>query len=469
MNKTITLPFHQDIQIRLPDSLDLISTYVLQEQQDWFEDEIHFVRHLLRPGQKALDIGANYGLFSLSMARCVGSSGRVWSIEPASGTAALLKQSVALNGFDQVKVLQLALSDRLGTARLALNDNAELNELIRDANTQVPSEEVPLSTLDTLMDQHDWQGIDFVKMDAEGEEAAIVRGGRRFLEQNSPLVQFEVKAGTQINDSLIQVFEAIGYQVYRLIPGLHVLQALEPGQVLDSFQLNLFCCKPDRAEDLARRGLLLLPGQALPTQQARELAASFARSGQDRLHALPYGQALSAIWERSREAPGHARAVEALALHQLAHAPDQATGVRVAALNASLQILTDIANEQPQLMHHASLARVARELGERKRSNRALETAWHRIQQTREINLSLPFLTPVPESETVEPAGAVDLWSICSLLEGLERGLGYSSFFMGQESLERLEALRQLGLGSPQMQRRLDLMLRRHGLTQPAA
>ncbi len=37
-------------QIVVPDSLDLITPYVLQEQQDWFEDEIKFLRRLLQPG-----------------------------------------------------------------------------------------------------------------------------------------------------------------------------------------------------------------------------------------------------------------------------------------------------------------------------------------------------------------------------------------------------------------------------------
>ena len=72
----------------VPESLDLITPYVLLEQQDWFEEEIKFVRRLLRPGMQVIDIGANYGVYALSMARAVGTSGHVWAFEPASGTAA---------------------------------------------------------------------------------------------------------------------------------------------------------------------------------------------------------------------------------------------------------------------------------------------------------------------------------------------------------------------------------------------
>lgn len=469
MQTTITLPFDQDIQVVLPDSLDLISTYVLQEQQDWFEDEIRFVRKLLRPGQKVLDIGANYGLFSLSMAKCVGTSGRVWSVEPASTTAALLKQSMTLNAFSQVTVLQMALSDKVGTAHLSLNENAELNELVRDGSSQGPSEEVPLSTLDTLLQSHDWSNLDFVKMDAEGEETAIVHGGRRFFELNSPLVQFEVKASTQVNQGLIQVFEDIGYRCYRLVPGLNILQAHDQSQPLDTFQLNLFCCKPDRAALLAKAGHLLLADEPLPFELAHLQAQRSLQTSLDHLKALPYGQVLSPLWDRSNGEEGYAQTALALALHHVAHDPLQHAALRLAALKASQQALQTLVQAQPHLMHEASLARVARELGERRLANQALGDLWDRIQQTREINPSLPFLIPVPETEEISPAGTVELWIVCSVLEGLERGLSFSSFFTGQESLERLEAIRQFGFGSPQMSRRFDLMLKRHGLSRPSS
>lgn len=47
MTSTITLTLVDGVRIVVPDSLDLITPYVLQEQQDWFEDEIKFVRFLL--------------------------------------------------------------------------------------------------------------------------------------------------------------------------------------------------------------------------------------------------------------------------------------------------------------------------------------------------------------------------------------------------------------------------------------
>ena len=48
------------VTIALPDNLSVISTYVLLEQHDWFEDEIRFLRALIKPGMRALDVGADH-------------------------------------------------------------------------------------------------------------------------------------------------------------------------------------------------------------------------------------------------------------------------------------------------------------------------------------------------------------------------------------------------------------------------
>src|SRR5438105_44340 len=99
MPSNITLELVDGVRVVVPDSLEQITTYVLQEQRDWFEDEIRFLRRLIQPGQKAIDIGANVGVYALTLARLVGPTGRIWAFEPASATANLLAAGVAANNF----------------------------------------------------------------------------------------------------------------------------------------------------------------------------------------------------------------------------------------------------------------------------------------------------------------------------------------------------------------------------------
>lgn len=78
-----------------------------------------------------LPIGANYGLFTLSMAKVVGREGHVWAFEPASSTASYLERSIAENGLANVTLRKAGLSARAGVAELSLNANAELNGITR--------------------------------------------------------------------------------------------------------------------------------------------------------------------------------------------------------------------------------------------------------------------------------------------------------------------------------------------------
>lgn len=467
MQNKITLPLNGDIQVVLPDSLEQISTYVLQEQGDWFEDEIRFVRALMQPDQQAIDIGANYGMFTLSLAKAVGPNGRVWAIEPASNTAAFLRESVQLNGFEQVNIDQMALSDHVGTARLALNNCAELNELIRDESSSLPSEEVALSTLDHLMTQHSWSDIAFMKMDAEGEEVPIIRGGKEFFQRHSPLVQFELIAGHGINHQLVQTFEEIGYQCYRLIPGLGVIAPLQSLEAREPRQLNLFCCKPDRAATLAARGLLLQKQDMLDEATATTKLAAHLQSGryawQQQLTVMPYAQALAPAWQQRPIDEAATQTDDAIALYTLAMDGNISVAERYEALHRSLTLFQALVTRQPGALHAASLARVARDAGQSTLACNAVAGQIDRLNTQRQIDPSVPFLTPCAENQFLDPGAQVGNWIFCSLLEGLERYSGYSSFYSSsQEVLNRLASIRQLGFGSPEMLRRLELMVRRY-------
>ncbi len=204
MHSTVTLTMADGVKVVVPDSLDLITPYVLREQQDWFEDEIKFLRRLLQPGHKVVDIGANYGLYALSMAQTVGPSGQVWAFEPASATAALLRESIEANRFGYVTLEQCAMSETEGTAQLSMHSQSELNALIHDKESTQPTEAVRLVTLDGYADKCGWEDIDFIKIDAEGEEVNILKGGADYFTRHSPLVQFEITDGKHVHLDLVQ-------------------------------------------------------------------------------------------------------------------------------------------------------------------------------------------------------------------------------------------------------------------------
>ena len=248
----LQLRLDDGLTIAVPPTLLAITTYVLLEQQAWFEKEINFLRRFLKPGMTAIDIGANLGVYSLPLAGLVGPSGRVFSYEPGSEARTLLEHSRDLNRLRNLEVIGAALSDSAGEGHLAFAWSSELRAL----GSAGVGEPVRITTLDLEDATQVWSSPDFIKIDAEGEEERIIVGGRKFFATHSPLVMFEIKAGDKVNEQLRAIFPTIGYSLFRQLAGAPVLVPEDARQPLDGYELNLFAAKPDRVSALSQQGLL---------------------------------------------------------------------------------------------------------------------------------------------------------------------------------------------------------------------
>lgn len=171
-----------------------------------YEPELRqwLVSHLA-PGDNAIDIGANIGVHTLAMAQAVGPAGHVYAFEPFDEVRVRLLANVALNGFqDRVTVYGCAVCDRDGEARAAAptTDNRGLLELRADGETLIKTR-----ALDSLA----LPRAKVLKIDAQGAEGSIVRGGMRYLGAVRPLVAFEdVKA-----PDVAAALAGLGYTVRR--------------------------------------------------------------------------------------------------------------------------------------------------------------------------------------------------------------------------------------------------------------
>jgi FkbM family methyltransferase len=468
--RTRTLEIAGGVRVVVPYSLNLLTPYVLFEQQDWFEDEIGFVRRLLRPGQQAIDIGANYGVYTLTMAKIVGPTGAVWAFEPASSTVALLAQGISANEFSQVVVECSAISSVCGTARLALNDNAEFNSLVRDELPAVATETVPVVTLDDCLQRYNWNVIDFMKIDAEGEETNIIAGGRRFLAECSPLILYEVKAGLDFHLELVSEFARLGFESYRLIPGLDLLVPFDVDSEPDDYLLNLFCCKKDRAASLAEMGLLIDAATIKAGTDARRFE-SFYQSHRNeytwdrRLSTMPYGASLSSLWSKS--AGDSATVGDVLACYAISQDTSLDSFERLRGLEASFQLLKSLGKEIAQYLRFSTLTRVARDYGARTVAMKAIKHLLDSISLKRPIDASEPFLAPAKRFDTISPGARIDDWMLAASAEGFERLQSFSSFYTGDSGRSRLELIASLGFGSEEMGRRLLLLNTLFGTQSP--
>lgn len=159
-------------------------------------DEITFLSKYLKEGDRFLDIGSNFGYYTLIASNLVGTSGKVYAIEPATKTYNRLLRNVELNKAVNVIPIKLAVSEKKG--KLPMNVSRDgydaWNSLTKpDATGEFFVEEVETDTIDGLIENvDDISKIKMMKIDVEGWEVALLKGGENFFNKpNAPIFQIE--------------------------------------------------------------------------------------------------------------------------------------------------------------------------------------------------------------------------------------------------------------------------------------
>jgi FkbM family methyltransferase len=149
------------------------------------EAEMRFVERLLRPGMTVVDVGAHHGLYTLLAAKRVGRRGRVIACEPSERERARLGKHLRVNRCRNVEVESCALGNERGEAELYLVDgfrdwgNSLRPPAVAEATRSVS---VAVRKLDDVLAERGIERVDFIKLDAEGGELAVLEGARRLLQ-----------------------------------------------------------------------------------------------------------------------------------------------------------------------------------------------------------------------------------------------------------------------------------------------
>ncbi len=196
-----------------------------------YSDREHatLLNHFLKPGMTYVDVGAHLGQFTLMAAQRVGPSGHVHAFEATSDTYDLLAQSIALNGFTWVKANHTALFDHPCVVRLnvCIRGKGEFNSVskpLRPEDQVVGTEEVQAITLDDYCRQNQVEHVDLVKIDVNGPEREVIRGGREILGKPGKrmmVIEFldlDPTPGHITTAGLRQEIESLGYQLFNFDP-----------------------------------------------------------------------------------------------------------------------------------------------------------------------------------------------------------------------------------------------------------
>jgi FkbM family methyltransferase len=149
-------------------------------------------KRMVKPGSILIDVGANFGYYSLSLAAYLNRDCRVFAAEPHPVTRARLERNIALNSMENViSVIPFGLSDCPGTAYLTgcLPENTGSTYVSADSSKGTP---VRLITLDDMISTNELTKLDFLKIDVEGYEERLLRGGERTLRELRPTLLIEI-------------------------------------------------------------------------------------------------------------------------------------------------------------------------------------------------------------------------------------------------------------------------------------
>ena len=147
----------------------------------YLQDE--YRQELLKKGMNVVDIGANIGVYTVLAAEKVGENGKVVAIEPEPKNYKQLLENIKLNNFQNVIPKNIALTDHEGLEKLYLSSSFAGHSLVfhEDEDSYI---NIPVTTIDKLVDELNIKRIDIIKIDTEGAEMPILKGAEKTLKSN---------------------------------------------------------------------------------------------------------------------------------------------------------------------------------------------------------------------------------------------------------------------------------------------
>jgi FkbM family methyltransferase len=179
---------------------------------------VEVLRENVLPGHIAIEVGSNVGAHTLTLARLVGTHGRVYAFEPTGYALAKLRRNLSINP---------DLAERV-EIRPNLVTNHELATPIRDVrsswkldarNLRLEAVDAPAISLDAFVTEANLSTVDFLKIDVDGYDFKVLQGARGLLERFHPLVFVELceYALNRQGDSVRDIFALLIPMGYRAV------------------------------------------------------------------------------------------------------------------------------------------------------------------------------------------------------------------------------------------------------------
>jgi FkbM family methyltransferase len=156
-----------------------------------------FLKALDLTGKTIYDVGGHIGLMSMFFARKVGATGQIVTFEPNPQNRAAIDDHIQLNGFENIRVLQIGLGSKRETLQFVVTGSAlgtadpqRQSQYLKQKNAQ--TFEIDVDTMDNLITTENLPKPDWIKIDVEGLEIDVLRGMEQTIKDHQPELFIEL-------------------------------------------------------------------------------------------------------------------------------------------------------------------------------------------------------------------------------------------------------------------------------------
>jgi FkbM family methyltransferase len=208
---------------------------------------IEALQAVVRPGDTLWDIGAHKGFMTLAAAKMVGSTGMVVSVEPSKRNRWFLERHLSWNHVTNVTLVPSAMAGEEGEAPFGGRGDSLAYKL------GTGDETVPIRTFDAVMRDFRVPAPSILKIDAEGQEGAILHGSGATIPSDSALL-ISVH-GRRLHAI---VTDWLRHRSYRILESWEMARCSADPKYPWTSDYDLLAVGPDRQADVQRLSALRL-------------------------------------------------------------------------------------------------------------------------------------------------------------------------------------------------------------------
>lgn len=179
---------------------------------DYQKDQLDIALSFCKTFRHAIDVGANYGIMSANMAK---KFSKVSAFEIVPEINDCFKKNMSKFGINNVDIYDCGLGEKETTVALNFNPQKTFSTHINSED----SGDIKVKSLDSF----NFSNVDFIKIDAEGFEPFIIKGGLETIKKYKPVILYERKGHEERygynKNSVLDILNSYGYANLAYIGG----------------------------------------------------------------------------------------------------------------------------------------------------------------------------------------------------------------------------------------------------------